>query len=195
MDGTTRPPDKMPRIPDFTEGPVSPEQQKIYDAILAGPRGVVEGPLRIWLHSAGLAARAQDLGAFCRYGTSLPQRLSELAILVTGAYWRAGFEWYVHAPIAAKAGLPVEAIEAIRRGETPTFTDPADAAVFAFARELLETRRVSPTTYAAARDQLGDKGLVDLTGILGYYALISMTIVAFEVPVPPGGAEPFADLT
>jgi 4-carboxymuconolactone decarboxylase len=183
----------MPRIPDLDPAKLDPEQKRIHDAIAAGPRGKVEGPLRVWLTSPGLADRAQALGAFCRYGTSLPQRLSELAILVTGAFWRAGFEWHVHAPIGIQAGLDVAAVEAIRCGAEPVLTKDDEKAVYAFARELLVSRRVSDETYAFAECMLGQRGLVDLVGVLGYYGLISMTINAFEVPVPPGATAPFAD--
>jgi 4-carboxymuconolactone decarboxylase len=182
----------MPRLPDVADLGMTPEQRRIHDAILAGPRGVVEGPLRVWLHSPGLAEKAQELGAFCRYGTSLPPRLSELAILVTGAYWRAGFEWHVHAPIAIEAGIASAAAESIRRGKRPELARDDEKTVYDFATELLNGRAVSEATYAAALRQLGEKGIVDLVGILGYYALISMTITAFEVPVPQGAAEPFA---
>ena len=182
----------MPRIPDWTVDSLTPAQRQVHDAIVSGTRGVVEGPLRVWLQSPELAQHAQALGAFCRYGTSLAPRLSELAILVMGAYWRAGFEWHAHAPLALKAGVPAEIVEAIRKGETPHFAEPDMAAVHAVARELLETRGVSEPTYRAAEAQLGRTGVVELVGILGYYTLISMTIKAFEVPVPAGSAEPFA---
>jgi len=167
-------------------------QREIHDAIASGPRGVVEGPLGIWLHSAELADRAQSLGAFCRFGTSLPPHLSELAILITGAFWQAGFEWHVHAPLARAAGIPEPAIEAIRRGEAPAFDDPKMQSVQDLSRELLENRSVSDGTYARAVATLGQRGVVELIGILGYYALISMTIKAFQVPVPNGFTEPFA---
>ena len=173
--------------PDTLEG----EAKRVYDAIASGPRGKVEGPLRVWVQSPGLADRAQALGAFCRYDSALPPRLSELAILVTGAFWRAGFEWAVHAPIAAKAGVPDDVIEAIRTGQTPDFTDEDAAAVYAFALELHRDHRVSDETYARLTAVLGVRGAVDLVGILGYYTLISMTINAFEVPLPEGAPEPF----
>ena len=184
----------MPRLPDLDPDTLSPEARRVYDAILSGPRGIVQGPLRVWLTSAGLADKAQALGAFCRYGTSLPPRLSELAILVTGAWWQAGFEWHVHAPIGIGAGLDPAAVEAIRTGGTPQFGKPDEAAVYAFAQDLVTRRRVSPSTYARAVDLLGTQAVVELVGILGYYGLISMTINAFEVPVPEGSPEPFADL-
>jgi alkylhydroperoxidase family enzyme len=99
--------------------------------IASGPRGRVEGPLLAWLQSPGLAERAQALGAFCRYGTCLTPNLSELAILVTAEYWRAPFEWYAHAPIAAKAGHTAENIEALRTGKAPTFTQEDERIVYA----------------------------------------------------------------
>jgi 4-carboxymuconolactone decarboxylase len=180
------------RLADIAEQELSPEQQRVYEIIRSGPRGAVQGPLRVWLNSPDLADRAQALGAFCRYGTSLPPRLSELAIITTGAYWQAGFEWAVHAPIAVKAGLDPRAVEAIRTGELPTFERADEAAVHAFADELLHRRKVSDATYRRAEKEIGRRGLVELVGILGYYGLISMTIVAFEVPVPEGQPDPFA---
>ncbi|HEX5780055.1 MAG TPA: carboxymuconolactone decarboxylase family protein [Xanthobacteraceae bacterium] len=182
----------MPRLPDLAPEKLSPAQRKVYDAIVAGPRGVVQGPLKVWLNSAELASRAQELGAFCRYHTSLPKRLSELAILITGAYWKAGFEWFVHAPAGISAGLDPSAVEAIRVGQEPKFSKGDEAALYAFTRELLEKRRVSDATYKRAVEELGELGAVELVGILGYYALISMTIVAFQVPLPEGEPEPFA---
>jgi 4-carboxymuconolactone decarboxylase len=181
----------MQRIEDIVPTELDAEQRQVYDAILSGPRGVVQGPLRVWLHSPQLADRAQSLGAFCRYGTVLDQRLSELAILVTGAFWQAGFEWHVHAPIALAAGLDPDAVEAIRTGGMPRFARADEAVVYAFAQELLTTKRVSRETYAQAENALGRRGVVDLVGILGYYGLISMTITAFEIAVPAGAPEPF----
>jgi len=182
----------MPRLPDLVPEQLDPEQRRVYDAIASGPRGRVEGPLRVWIRSPELADRAQALGAFCRFGSSLPARLSELAILVTGAHWKAGFEWTAHAPIGLEAGLDSQALEAIRTGGAPNFAKEDEAAVYAFAHEVWTRRRVSDETYQRAFALLGERGVVDLAGILGYYALISITINVFEVPLPPGKAEPFA---
>ncbi len=183
----------MERIPELTYETLSPEQKRVHDAIASGPRGVVQGPLKVWLHSAALADRAQSLGAFCRYGTSLPPRLSELAILVTGAHWKAGFEWYAHAPIGIKAGLDPVAVEAIRTGGTPAFAKSDERVIYTFTHELLNTRRVSDATYREAVREFGHKAVVELVGILGYYALISMTINVFDVKVPEG-PHPFQGL-
>jgi 4-carboxymuconolactone decarboxylase len=183
----------MSRLPVLDPAAMTAEQRAVHDAIASGPRGKVEGPLAMWLYSPGLAQRAQDLGAFCRYGTNLPPRLSELAIICVGADWKAGFEFHVHGPIAIKAGVDPAAVEAIRRGETPVFTQADEEAVYRFSVELLRNRRVSDATYRATVDVLGERGVVELVGILGYYGLICITINAFEVPVPDG-PEPFADL-
>jgi 4-carboxymuconolactone decarboxylase len=174
------------RHPVLDEARLSPEQREIYDAIVAGPRGEVVGPLRVWLQSPDLARHAQSLGAFARYGTELPPVLSELAILVTARLWSSGFEWRHHAPIAARAGLPQDVIDAIGEGRRPAFDDPVQRAVFDTAVELHRDRSLTDETYAAALDALGLKGLVELVGICGYYTLISMTINVFDVPQGEG---------
>ena len=180
------------RLPILADGAMTPEQRRVADAIRSSPRGVVQGPLLAWLHSPGLADRAQALGAFCRYGTALPPRLSELAIITVGAYWRAGFEWFVHAPIAEQAGLDPAAIEALRTGATPHFDQEDEQAVWRFAHHLLHDHEVPDATYRTVEGLLGAAATVELVGIIGYYGLICMTIKAFGVPVPDGAAEPFA---
>lgn len=182
----------MPRIAPLDPATLTEEKRRVYDAIASGPRGRVEGPLRVWLESPVLADRAQALGAFCRYDLSLPSRLSELAIIVTGAFWRAGFEFFIHAPLAEKSGISAAAIEAIRTGGDPAFAQDDERVVHDFVKDLLTTRRVSDATYARAREILGERGVVDLVGIVGYYGLISLTINAFEVEVPTPAADPFA---
>lgn len=181
----------FPRPPFLDESTLTVDQQAVFDAIASGPRGVVEGPLRVWLHSPELADKAQALGAFCRYGASLPPRLSELAILATGAFWRSGFEWAVHAPIAVRAGVRQEVVEAIRTGLPPAFENEDEEIVYDFARRLHEDHEVPDGVYRRACAALGTRGVVELVGLLGYYTLISMTINAFKVPLPDGAAEPF----
>lgn len=182
----------MPRIPKLDIAGFSPEQRRVYEAILTGPRGKVAGPLAVWLESSNFADKAQALGAFCRYGSSLPPRLSELAILITGVFWLAGYEWHSHAPLAIEAGINPDIVEALRTGRTPTFARSDEQAVYDLSRELFDARHVSDATYRHAMIHLGQKGVVELVGILGYYTLISMTIKTFEVAVPEGATEPFA---
>jgi 4-carboxymuconolactone decarboxylase len=181
----------LSRPPVLDEAHLTAEQQAVFDDIHSGPRGLVEGPLRVWLQSPAFAERAQKLGAFCRYGTRLPARLSELAIVIVGAHWRSGFEWSVHAPIAAKAGIDPKVLEAIRVGARPSITKPDERAVYRFSQELLETKRISEDAYNEVVELVGTEGAVELVGILGYYTLICMTINAFEVPTADSKPEPF----
>src|SRR5687767_4063240 len=131
----------MSRLPELDPAKFSAEQKKVHDAVLAGPRGKVVGPIKVWLKHAGLAEHAQALGADRRFNSSLPPRLSELAILVTGSFWKANYEWYAHAPIAIKAGIEPAVVEAIRTGATPTFTRSDEQAIYDFASELVKTKR------------------------------------------------------
>jgi 4-carboxymuconolactone decarboxylase len=181
----------MSRLPDLRYEDMTAEQQRVHDEIAAGPRGRVEGPLRVWLHAPKLATHAQKLGAHARFQSLLPPELSEIAILVTAATWRSDFEWYAHARLAREAGIADSVIEAIRKGEEPSLADAKARAVHAVSRELHGTRALSDATYAAAEQALGRAALVDLIGILGYYTLVSMTLNVFEVPTPDG-SKPFA---
>src|SRR3984957_1911970 len=181
----------LSRPPVLDETHLTAEQHVVFDDIRSGPRGLVEGPLRVWLQSPAFAERAQKLGAFCRYGTRIPARLSELAVVIVGSHWRSGFEWSVHAPIAAKAGIDAEVLEAIRLGERPSLIRADERAVYRFSQELLETKRISEDAYKEVVELVGVEGAIELVGILGYYTLISMTINAFEIPTADGKPEPF----
>jgi 4-carboxymuconolactone decarboxylase len=182
----------MSRLPELRYDEMTAEQQRVHDEIKAGPRGKVIGPLQVWLHSPDLADRAQRLGAFVRYHSTLPAELSELAILVTARLWQAEFEWHAHVGPARSAGIPDAVIEAVRRGAEPALEDARSRAVYTVARELHETRALSDETYARAEAALERQGLVDLIGILGYYTLVSMTLKAFDVSTPDR-ASPFED--
>jgi 4-carboxymuconolactone decarboxylase len=184
--------DAMSRLPELRYEQMTAEQQRIHDEIAAGPRGQVVGPLEPWLHAPGLADHAQKLGAYLRFHSALAPALAELAILVTARHWRAEFEWHAHARLGCAAGIPDAVIEAIRTDAEPTLADASSRAVYALARELVATRTLSDATYAAAEAALGQRALVDLVGLLGYYALVSMTLNAFAVPTPDG-SHPFAD--
>ena len=180
---------------------LDPEQTRVLDAMLAGPRGKsgflsrerpVAGPFAPWLLSPGFAHRAQELGAYVRYGTSLDPRLKELAIIVVGAAWKAGYEFAAHGPMAIRAGVSREVVAALARAETPSFDRNDERIVYEFARDLVENRRVADERYAAAAELLGEAGTVELVGTLGYYTLVCMTLNAFEVPLGEGMEPPFA---
>jgi 4-carboxymuconolactone decarboxylase len=143
----------------------------------------------MWLHRPGLANRAQALGQYCRYDSSLPPRLSELAILVMARTWMSEFEWWAHKPIALKAGVAEEVVEAIRTGQEPVFGNEDEQVIYEFLTVLHATRNVPDALYQRAMVVLGKDRVVDLVGLAGYYTLISMTINVFGV-VPPDGSAP-----
>jgi 4-carboxymuconolactone decarboxylase len=169
------------RLPHFDLSTATPEQKIVLDEILSGPRGNLDGPFLGWIHSPELAQQAQRLGAFCRYSTGLPLRLSELAILVTAVRWQAQAEWFIHYPIALQAGVGAADAETIREGRRPDFADADDALIYDFASELYETKRVSDATYAKAAERFGHQVVVNLVGLLGYYALVAMTLNVFDM--------------
>jgi len=167
-------------------------QRRVHDAIVSGPRGRVRGPLAMWLHRPGLAEHAQALGQYCRYDSSLSQRLSELAIITMAALWKAEFEWWAHKPIALKAGISAEVAEQIRTGQSPSFDKEDEAVVHAFVHTLVETRQVPDALYEEANRVLGRDAVVDLVGLAGYYTLVSMTLNVFHIPLPEGEERSFA---
>ena len=182
----------MPRLQPPSLEQMTPEQRAVHDDIVSGPRGKLQGPLAVWLTSPELADKAQRLGRFCRFETSLPPQLSELAILVTGRFWGAEFEWWAHKRIGIEAGLDPQLVEAVRQRRVPEFAGDDQRIVYDVATQLHRDHRISDRTYSEAVELLGETGVVELVGILGYYTLISMTLNAFQVPLP-AGAEPELD--
>ena len=178
--------DGAARIALPTEATMTPRQREVRDALVAGPRKGVRGPMGVWLVRPALAESAQALGRYCRFESSLPTRLSELAICTTARAWNAEFEWYAHKPMALKAGVCETILDAIRDGRTPPFEREDEAAVHAFVKESQETKTVSDATYARAVAAIGEEGVVDVVGIVGYYCLVSMTLNIFGVNPPPG---------
>lgn len=160
---------------------LSIDQKRVYDEIAAGPRGSVRGPLAIWLNRPELADAAQSLGRYCRYECSLPKKLRELAILTTARIWDAEFEWAAHVDHARNAGLSEDIIHALRNDQDVPLSTDAETVVYSVTQTLNTTRALPDELYKQAHDVLGRDQLVDLIGLLGYYALISMTIKAFEV--------------
>ncbi|MCP8687389.1 carboxymuconolactone decarboxylase family protein [Marinobacterium sedimentorum] len=169
------------RLSELTPGKMSDEQQRVLDAILSGPRGNLDGPFLAWIHSPGLADPAQALGAYCRYHTSMPLRLSELAILVTASWWQSQAEWQIHEPIARRAGIVDPVIDALRLGSAPVFERADEQLVYQIGCTLYQTKRIDDALYHRAIAEFGEPALVELVGIFGYYALVAMTLNVFEV--------------
>jgi len=165
---------------------MSPEQRSVYDKIVSGPRGRIEGPLRAALYNAELADKWQALGALLRYGTTLPPRLSEIAILVTGRACNSPFEWFAHRRESEKIGIEQNILEAILARAEPSFKATDEQLVYQFALELNQYKSVSDATYSKALAQFGAKTLVELTALVGYYTMVAMTLNTHEIPLPEG---------
>lgn len=179
-----------PRIPLPGREELDAAQREVWDSVVSGPRGQVIGPLRAAIHNAELAKRWSALGEALRFNTSLPKRLSELAIAITGRRWSSQVEWWVHARVAAENGIAPAILDAIREGRPPAFTAADEAAVYDFVCELQLNGQVSEPTYRTALVAFGVKGVVELTALVGYYTMVSMTLNAHGVPLPDGEADP-----
>jgi 4-carboxymuconolactone decarboxylase len=179
---------QSPRLPALSEENFTADQRSLAASIKSGPRGQFKlaGPFAVYLHSPAFGELAQKLGGHLRFKTSVPPRLSEFAILVTAQHWKAQYEWAMHAPMAEKQGVKPQTIRDIQAGRAPKLAPRDEMAIYAFAKELYVKRRVSNGTYNRVHKLLGDAGTVELVGILGYYALVSMTLNTFRVPLPEG---------
>ncbi len=185
-----------PRLSVLAEADLNDAQRTLLAALRAGPRGKslnVRGPFAAWMHAPEFGLLAQALGAHCRYQTALSPRLSEFAILCTARTWRAQYEWYAHQPMAEKAGVKPKTVADLRAGREPTSAPKDERAIYAFIQELYKTRRVSDRTFKRINALLGDQATVELVGICGYYALISMTLNVFRMMPPEDAALAFAE--
>jgi 4-carboxymuconolactone decarboxylase len=181
------------RFAGLPPGQMTPEQKAIADAIVA-TRGSLNGPFNAWLRDPALADRLQKLGEQIRFHASLPPALNEFAILITARHWTSQFEWYAHYPLALKAGLEPAVAADLAAGERPAGMTPDETAIYDFSTSLHATGDVDDARYKAVLDRFGEKGVVDLIAVNGYYDLVSMTLNVARVSVPPGTAPPLKSL-
>ena len=195
------------RFPVLTQDQLGPEQQKLLQELLAGPRGgggeptpetvkrVLErGPFNAWMRSPDLGDRLQKVGEYVRFNTSLPLRLNEFAILITARHWSSQYEWYAHLPLALKAGLEPKIAAQLAEGKKPAGMKDDEAVVYDFSTQLHRTKNVTDATYQRAVKELGERGVMDLIGVNGYYTAVSMTLNVARVPIPDGGKNPLPPL-
>jgi 4-carboxymuconolactone decarboxylase len=196
----------MSRLSELQRDHLSAAERALFDAITGGkrsagdgtsahitPTGGLKGPFNALLYAPHVGDPAQRLGERLRFEGLLEDRQREIGILCVAAHWRAPYEWRSHARIARECGVPDTVIEAIRRREQPPLDEPDERLVHDFSRALLDERRVSDALYRDSVAALGEAGLVELVVLLGYYSLISMILVGFEVPVPDGESPRFDD--
>lgn len=185
---------KTPRMAPIPDAQMSPAQKVFVADMVSGPRGHVVGPFIPLMRSVDFAGRLQKTGEYLRFNSAFEPRLSEMAILITARLWSQNFEWYAHRPIAEKAGLRTSIIEAIAQARRPDAMAHDEAAIWDFLDELSRTRAVSGPTYDRALQLFGERGIIDLVGIHGYYSLLAMVLNVSQAPIPDGATPGLAPL-
>jgi 4-carboxymuconolactone decarboxylase len=181
------------RFRPLTWQELTPPQQTMINDLLAGKRTSLGGPFNVFLRSPELGNLAQKLGEQVRFNSSLPPRLNEMAILMTARWWASQYEWHAHEPLALKAGVSADVIAALHAGRRPARMQPDETAIYEFATELRERRRVSDATFQNAAKLFGERGVMDLIATMGYYDLVSMALNVDRYPLPDGATLPFPE--
>ena len=175
------------RLPTIPPDQYTAEQKAAAEEFLAARKVPVFGPFEPLMYSPDVMSQARAMGDYLRYKSRIGTTLSELVILVTAREWTQDYEWYVHAPIAAKAAIKPEIIEAIRDGRRPTGMSEDEELVYDFSSELHQNKRVSDGTFARAEKRFGKPAVVDLVAINGYYTLLAMQLNAARYALPKDG--------
>ena len=170
------------RMPPLAPAQMNEAQSAAAAELVAGPRKAVKGPFIPLLRSPALLGRLQKVGEYLRFDSVLEPRLSEFATLIVARHWTQQFEWFVHVPLARKAGVTQETIDALREGARPSQMTEDEALVHDLAHELLQRHGVADATYTRAVARFGEQGVIDLVALLGYFALVSMVLNVAHTP-------------
>jgi 4-carboxymuconolactone decarboxylase len=181
------------RFKPLTWDGLTAEQKTMVNDLLAGKRTSLDGPFNALLRSPEMGNLSQKVGEYLRFRTSVPRRLNEMAILLTARWWSAQFEWSAHKPLGLDAGLSASVIDDIQAGRRPARMQPDETVVYDFCTELREHRRVSDSTFKAAVNTLGERGVIDLVALMGYYDSVSMVLDVDRYPLPEGAQPPFPE--
>jgi len=174
------------RLKLLSPGEMNEDQKQTYDESIAGKRGKPPPPMMAWLNSPEMARHATRLGGFLRFDTVFSPAIAEIAILVTARHWTSHYEWYAHRLLALKGGLDPKIIDDIRDRRTPHFDDPKAKIVYDVAKSLHEGHGVAKSLYDEAGKVVGERGVVEIIGLCGYYTMVSMTLNTFEFGLPEG---------
>jgi 4-carboxymuconolactone decarboxylase len=167
------------------------EQRAVVDAIQSGPRGAgLRGPFNALLRSPVLCDLVQRLGAYVRFGSSIPAPLNELAICMASRKWGGQYAFYAHRRLGIEAGLGSVIPEAVAAGHRPTDLSSDETVIYEFVTDLLSIGQVSNAPYSAVMDRFGERGVMDLVGAAGFYSLVSMVLNVAQVLLPEGEAPP-----
>ena len=176
------------RLPAIDPDDYSEEQMQAAADFEAARNRAVSGPFELMMHSPAVMSRARAFGDYLRFNSAVGNTLSELAILITAREWTQDYEWYAHYPIALEVGIDQEIADAIAEGRRPAGMSEDEEIVYDFSIELHRNRRVSDVTFQRALERFGSKGVIDLTGINGYYTFLAMQMNMARFPVLEGAA-------
>jgi 4-carboxymuconolactone decarboxylase len=174
------------RFKPLTYDQMTPEQKTMIDHLLAGERGGVRGPFNVLLRSPEVGDLGQQFGGAMRFRTGLPKDVSEVIIIMTGRYWMAQYEWNSHQAAALQNGVDPAIVNAIATGKRPARMSPEIELAYNFIDELLTTHQVTDATFNAAKAKYGERGVVDMIGLSGWYGLVSMLLNVDRYPMPEG---------
>jgi len=175
----------MARLTPITsKNQVAAKDQAIVDGIVKS-RGALQGPFTMFLHCPELAGRVAHLGAFVRFEGSLDMRVRVLAAMVVAREFDAVYVWGAQTGSARKQGVPESTITAIREKHARG-VPPDDAQIVEFTQQLIRKHRVDDATVKALRQRFGDDGFLQLTGAIGYYSMLAMTVNACELEAGEG---------
>ena len=182
------------RLPPIADAELTDEQREAAEAFKEGRGYAVHGPFAVMLRSPEVMLRAKAMGDYLRFRNVLPRRVSEMVILITAREWTQQFEWTYHYRYAMEAGLAPAIADAIGEGRRPGDMAEDETAAYAFAIELHHRKSVSDATYARALELFGERGVIDLTGICGYYSFLAMMMNVGRTPAPAetNGVAPLA---
>ncbi|RJF99324.1 carboxymuconolactone decarboxylase family protein [Noviherbaspirillum saxi] len=181
------------RMPALTMEAMDDAQRAAAQELIAGPRGAVFGPFIPLMRSPELLNRLQKVGEYLRFGSALDKRISEFAMLVVSRQWTQQFEWCMHYPLALQAGVQQEVLDALAQGRRPQGMAPDEELAYEICDELARMHGVSDGTYARAVATFGERGVVDLLGLVGYFTTVSMIMnVARTPPMQDAKAAPLA---
>jgi 4-carboxymuconolactone decarboxylase len=179
-------PDSLSRAPLLKREELDEHGRKYYDAVTGpGSRTLagLQGPSGIWLHSPRLAQHLRAANQYLRYETTLDRRLTELAILVTAREIDNQFEWTAHESAALAEGLEPEIIDVVKHRKPIAGMADTEALIITFGRELFRDRHLRSETFARAVATLGQTGVLDLTALMGNYAMTALILTAFDQQV------------
>ena len=171
------------RIAEIPEDEYSPEQKQAIQALLQG-RGRLLTPYKIWIHSPQLAQAMEQLGTFLNKRSSLSQREVELAIVLTARHWAGEYVLEAHVKMCLELGWSPSVMEAIRRGETPSFDNAREQSVYELAMMAQAPGAGSDATFEAAVTHLGRDGLAEVLALFGYYSAVAIAMKLHRVPIP-----------